>query len=267
VPESGLDARQESRGLTHMQYSDSRSPTIIQRIEGAISMLFSKKKDDSAEAAAKDAEAMSATDLLKKDHRTVSALFRKLEDTEEEAEKVALAQEICTELTIHAEIEERVFYPAARQQLEEESEELVDEAAVEHRSLKMLIAEIDGSHADDELFDANLKVLKEYVEHHVKEEENEMFPRLKASDFDNEGVGAKLAEAKEELKAKLGEPRAPRAGARPVVHVPDLSGKGKSKTAKASSSSKSTSSSKSSSSQGKAKNGRSTGSSARAHHA
>jgi len=190
-------------------------------------MIFSKKNEKNAGSEGKEAmmPQANAIELLKKDHRTVSALFKQFEETEEDDEKVALAQQICTELSIHAEAEEKIFYPAAREALDEESEDLVDEAAVEHRSLKMLIAEIDGSSPDDQLFDANVKVLKEYVEHHVKEEEQEMFPKLKGSKMDLDAVGAQLAEMKEDIKAKMGEPKTPRAGAKPTVHVPALKGK------------------------------------------
>lgn len=197
--------------------------------------MISKKTESDLDTDGKEATApaMNAIELLKKDHRTVSALFKQFEEAEEDEEKVALAQQICLELTIHAECEEKIFYPAAREALDEESEDLVDEAAVEHRSLKALIAEIDGSSPAEQLFEANVKVLKEYVEHHVKEEEREMFPRLQ-DELDLDALGAELAEMKAELQAKIGEPRQPRAGAKPTVHVPSLSGgaAGKSKSAK-----------------------------------
>jgi hemerythrin superfamily protein len=189
-----------------------------------IIMSVSKKPESDLGNATAEVEApMAATDLLKKDHRTVSALFEQFENAEGDEEKVALAQQICTELTVHAEVEEQLFYPAARKALDEKREELIDEAAVEHRSLKMLIAEIDGSSAKDDLFKANVKVLKEYVEHHVKEEENEIFPRLRNTELDLDALGAKMAELKQELKEKV-EAKAPRAGAK-TVHVPSLSGR------------------------------------------
>jgi len=165
---------------------------------------------------------VKATTLLENDHRTVSALFKQLEETEEDKSKVAIAQQICTELTVHATVEERLFYPAAREALDEE--DLVDEATVEHRTLKLLIADIDGSSAGDVLFDANMKVLKEYVEHHVKEEEQQMFPRLEGK-LDLEALGARMADLKAELLAKAGERKPPRAGAKAAVHVPSVSGR------------------------------------------
>jgi len=188
-------------------------------------MIFSKKNEhELGSDASETTPAGNALDLLKKDHRTVSALFKQFEGAEAEDEKVALAQQICVELTIHAEVEERLFYPAARAALDDKAENLVDEAAVEHRSLKALIAEMDGSSAGDRLFDANVKVLKEYVEHHVKEEEREMFPKLEDEKIDLDGLGAKMAELKSELQAKIGEAKHPRNGAKPSVHVPVLHG-------------------------------------------
>ena len=169
-----------------------------------------------------DATAMNAVDLLEKDHRKVRALFKQLEQASEHEPKVALAQQICRELTFHAECEEAIFYPAARKALGEESGDLLDEAAVEHRTLKTLMAEIDGSSPEDPLFDANLTVLKEYVEHHVKEEEGEMFPKLQGSKLDLGALGAQLAEKKAQLAAKAGEPAAPRAGTKARVHLPAI---------------------------------------------
>jgi hemerythrin superfamily protein len=200
--------------------------------------MFSKKPESAVDTPATEAEApMNAIDLLKKDHRTVSALFEQFENAED-GEKVGLTQQICTELTIHAEVEEKLFYPAARKALDEDGDDLIDEAAVEHRSLKMLIGEIDGSSPSDKLFDANVTVLKEYVEHHVKEEENEMFPKLKSTDLDLDALGAKMAGLKEELKAVVEETK-PRAGAK-TVHVPSLSGPEPAKSKSANASSKST---------------------------
>lgn len=177
------------------------------------------------EAGETEVMAGNALDLLKKDHRTVSALFKQFEEAGSNEEKVAIAQQVCTELTVHAEMEERDFYPAARELLQGgEAEHLVDEAAVEHGSVKMLIAQLDGATADAELFEATMKVLKEYVEHHVKEEERELFPKLKGTDLDLDALGMRLAETKAKLLAKVGEPRH-RAGAKPKVHVPALTGR------------------------------------------
>jgi iron-sulfur cluster repair protein YtfE (RIC family) len=106
-------------------------------------------------------------------------------------------------LTVHAQIEEEIFYPAAREALGDEGEDLLNEAKVEHESLKKLIAKIEESGSDDELFEASVKVLGEYVEHHVKEEEGELFPKLRESEMDLAEVGEHLATRKKELMAEM----------------------------------------------------------------
>src|SRR5688572_20731656 len=118
----------------------------------------------------------SAVRLLKQDHQEVSQLVKRFEDAPE-GEKTQIAERICAALTVHAQIEEELLYPAARRALEEDDRELVDEANVEHASVKDLIAQIEAAGDSDELFDAKVKVLGEYVKHHVQEEENELFPK------------------------------------------------------------------------------------------
>ena len=104
---------------------------------------------------------------------------------------------------MHAQIEEEIFYPAVKEALNDR--ELVPEATVEHASLKDLIAQIEGIEPDGEMYDAKVKVLCEYVKHHVKEEQNEMFPKAKASELDMRELGAKMAARKEELVAEMQE--------------------------------------------------------------
>lgn len=169
----------------------------------------------------------SVFDLLKADHRKVEKLFAALEHAEGE-EKVSLARAICIELSVHAEAEERAFYPAAREALDEEGDDLVKEAIVEHRTLKQLIADIDGSSPKQDLFEANLKVLEEYVKHHVKEEEDELFPKFEATDFDEIAIGEKLAGVKARLMKKV-EDQPMRKGAQ-TVNVPALAGPAATKT-------------------------------------
>ena len=122
-----------------------------------------------------------AIELLLADHRNVEKLFKQYEKLVEDEgsynEKEALAATICAELTVHMQIEEEIFYPAARDILDEE--DLVDEAVVEHASAKDLIAQLSDMSPDDDLYDAKIKVLSELIEHHVEEEEDEMFPKLK----------------------------------------------------------------------------------------
>jgi hemerythrin superfamily protein len=105
---------------------------------------------------------------------------------------------------VHATIEEEVFYPAAREALGEDAD-LVDEADIEHASAKELIAQIEGSSPEDDHFDARVKVLGEYIDHHVKEEEGEMFPKVKKAKLDTAALGTALVARKEELIAALSE--------------------------------------------------------------
>jgi hemerythrin superfamily protein len=143
-----------------------------------------------------------AIDLLTQDHKEVKALFKqyeKLVESEEDTEtRQALADEICNMLTIHAMVEEELFYPAAREALGKDAD-LIDEADIEHESAKELIAQIKTSSPDDDHYDAKVKVLGEYIDHHVKEEEGEIFPKAKKAKLDIAGIGAAIAARKESL--------------------------------------------------------------------
>jgi hemerythrin superfamily protein len=119
---------------------------------------------------------MSAIDMLEADHREVEDLFEELESAQSAAEKREVFEEIADKLAVHAAIEERHFYPAAKSK---DTEDLLREAAEEHLSVKRLIADLLALDAKDETFDAKAKVLKEQVEHHVEEEEGELFPKAK----------------------------------------------------------------------------------------
>lgn len=174
-------------------------------------MPASKKtpaKKTAAKTAVKKASApIDAIALLTQDHKEVKALFKAYDKLVEsdagDDEKVEIAQQICTALTAHATAEEELFYPAAREVLGED-EDLVDEADVEHASAKDLIAQIQGSSpAEDDHYDAKVKVLGEFIDHHVKEEEGEMFPRVKKTDLDLKALGEEIAARKEELLAEL----------------------------------------------------------------
>ena len=154
-----------------------------------------------------------AVALLKQDHRMVEALFDEFEDAEEQ-DQTQLAERICNMLTVHAQIEEEILYPAAKEAFEDEEElDLVSEANVEHQSAKDLIAKIEAMTPDDEAFEATVKVLGEYVKHHVKEEEGELFPALKKAELDLKAMGQQLAERKFALMESMGieeeEPPAP----------------------------------------------------------
>jgi len=144
-----------------------------------------------------------AIELLKQDHRKVEGLFKQFEDAKDGATRIELAQQICIELAIHAHVEEREFYSALRRTFKADDQALVAEAEVEHWTLKQLIAEIDGSTADARLFEANVKVLKEYVAHHVKEEEREIMPKARAQSIDFETMGKRMQKLKERLTAQL----------------------------------------------------------------
>jgi len=137
--------------------------------------------------------------MLRADHKRVSDLFAEYEKTRSVPKKMGLVSKICTELGVHAEVEEEIFYPAVQAALKDH--ELVPEATVEHATLKDLIAQVKGVTPDGDLFDAKIKVLSEYVKHHVKEEHTEMFPKAKKTRLDMMALGARMAARKAELLA------------------------------------------------------------------
>jgi hemerythrin superfamily protein len=148
----------------------------------------------------------NAIDLLKNDHHEVEALFKDYESLAEgdgaPKDKRALSTQICGMLAVHAMIEEEIFYPAARAAGVDRA--MLAEAAVEHGSAKTLIADIGAADVADELYDARVKVLGEYIRHHVKEEEGELFPACrKAEKMDMEEIGARLQQRKDALMRKL----------------------------------------------------------------
>lgn len=149
--------------------------------------------------AASSAKPKEATALLRADHKLVSDLFAEYDKARSTDKKLKLVTEICTELSVHAQVEEEIFYPAVKAALKDT--ELVPEATVEHATLKDLIAQVEGVQPDGEMFDAKIKVLSEYVKHHVKEEHTEMFPKAKATKLDMLELGAQIAARKSELMA------------------------------------------------------------------
>lgn len=165
-------------------------------------MATAKKPAATAAAAKTD-----ATVLLTRDHTEVHKLFKqyeKLADAEASgSDRQALAEHICDLLTMHATAEEEIFYPAAREA--GIASDLLDEAEVEHASAKDLIAQIRGMSPDEDLYDAKVKVLGEYIDHHVQEEEEEMFPKCRKSQMDLAGLAQLIAERKLELQAELDE--------------------------------------------------------------
>lgn len=152
-----------------------------------------------------------AIELLKNDHDEVDELFEAYDKAKEDGrarEKTAIADQICRALTVHAAIEEELFYPAVRRE-RGETGDLVDEAAVEHQTLKDIIGRLEAAPASDPLYDAGVKVLKEYVKHHVKEEESELFPRVRKLDIDLAALGARMQARKEALAPQDMPPRRP----------------------------------------------------------
>ena len=139
----------------------------------------------------------NAIALLRADHKKVSELFEQYDKARSADKKATIVAEICTELTVHAQIEEEIFYPTVKAALKDK--ELVPEALVEHASLKSLIAEVEGAKPEGEMFDAKIHVMAEFVKHHVKEEQNEMFPKAAKTAVDMDKLGAQLAERKEQL--------------------------------------------------------------------
>ena len=142
--------------------------------------------------------------LLKQDHRTVEQLFEEFAAAEE-SEQGDIAERVCQLLTVHAQIEEEILYPAAKEAFaDEEDDDLVNEAEVEHATAKDLIAKIEAMTPDDEPFKATVKVLSEYIKHHVKEEESELFPKLKKTELDLKELGDQLMQRKLALMEELG---------------------------------------------------------------
>lgn len=142
-----------------------------------------------------------AINLLVADHREVEDLFEKFEKAKGAAAKQKIVQNICTELKVHAQIEEELFYPALRGKVEED---MLDEATVEHDGAKLLINDLESAAPDEAFYDAKVLVLQEQIEHHVKEEEKQngsLFTQARRTDVDLEALGQKMAARKAELMA------------------------------------------------------------------
>lgn len=142
---------------------------------------------------------MNAVELLKHDHREVEEYFEEYEDLEDDAKKAELSAKICQALKVHMQIEEEIFYPAARRATRDDDG--LDEAVVEHAAAKRLIEEIGSMKIGDDLYDAKIQVLGEQIKHHVKEEEEELFPEVGRSAMDLKAVGKELEGRKMELMA------------------------------------------------------------------
>ena len=152
-----------------------------------------------------------AVSMLMEDHKKVQKLFRdfdKAHDKQDDETCQQIVELVCAELEVHTTLEEELFYPAAREVLGED-EELIDEAEIEHRSAKDLIAELRVMDAADQKFAPTFTVLAEYVKHHIKEEEGEIFPKVKKAKLDVDSLGEEMQTRKTQLiqEGRLGEGR------------------------------------------------------------
>ena len=149
-----------------------------------------------------ESKPQDAVALLKADHRKVEQLFADFEKAGGDGRKQKIAEQICLELSVHATIEEEIFYPACEGKIEDD---LLKEAYVEHDGAKVLIAEIEAGGPSDEYYDAKVKVLQEQIEHHVKEEEQRMegmFAQARKAGIDMEALGEQLLRRKEMLTSE-----------------------------------------------------------------
>jgi hemerythrin-like domain-containing protein len=144
-------------------------------------------------------KAEGAIEMLKEDHAKVQKAFKEFEklDREDTETIKQVVQTVCEELKVHTTLEEEIFYPAVREAIDDE--DIMNEAAVEHETAKMLIDQLENMGPDDPNYHATFTVLGEYVRHHVKEEEGEMFPQAKKTDLDFEDLAQRMKERKQEL--------------------------------------------------------------------
>jgi hemerythrin superfamily protein len=151
------------------------------------------------------AKATGAVELLKEQHDKVKKAFKEFEklDREDPEAQKQLVQTVCEDLKLHTTLEEELFYPAAREAIDDE--DILNEAQVEHETAKMLIEQLENMGPDDPNFHATFTVLGEYVLHHVKEEEGEMFPQVKKTDLDLEELGSRMRARMEELIGEAAE--------------------------------------------------------------
>ena len=147
-----------------------------------------------------------ALELLEADHRKVEALFEQYEDAKDNDDegRRGIALQICAELKVHMQVEEELLYPWLREALDDDDEEMVEEAEVEHASAKDLVSQLEADEAIDATYDAKVKVLSEYIKHHVKEEETEVFPSVSDQKEALDELGQEIAARKGELMDELG---------------------------------------------------------------
>jgi hemerythrin superfamily protein len=166
-----------------------------------------ERKSSRSQSASRNKERQQASrnvfDVLEEDHREVEEWFDEYDELKDgdEDRKAELAEKICLALKVHAQIEEEIFYPRAREATKDD--DLIDEAIVEHATVKNLIAEIEEMDVGEEFFDAKVRVLGEMVKRHIREEQEELFPELQSAKIDLDVVGKELAERKEELMSEM----------------------------------------------------------------
>ena len=140
----------------------------------------------------------NATQLIRQDHKKVEGLFKKFQQTKGAQAKRRLAENAMAELEVHAALEEEIFYPAVKKEVEEGS--MVQEAIEEHQTVKQLISELKGMDGADEEFESQFSQLVENVQHHVEEEENEMLPKVEESELDLNSLGQQMSQRKQEMQ-------------------------------------------------------------------
>ena len=157
----------------------------------------------------KTTETLNAIEMLKEDHARVNelfAVFKELEDSDS-PEIVDVVTTACLELMVHSKLEQEIFYPAVHKVADKKMSDLLAEAEIEHGTIDSLIEKLATQRLDMELYKANFKVVQEYVEHHVKEEENEMFPKIESLDLNLETLGKKMQSRQMELVEEIaGDP-------------------------------------------------------------
>jgi hemerythrin superfamily protein len=163
------------------------------------------ERNDSASGSGNSTDAIVA---LTADHKRVKELFKEFATLKEkrgdkDEEKLELVKRICRELKVHTAVEEQIFYPAVREQIDDG--DLMDEALVEHAGAKDLVEQLESMDVEDDLYDAKVTVLGEQIDHHVKEEEGTMFPKAKKAKLDTKALGAEMAQRKSQLQAMLEE--------------------------------------------------------------
>jgi hemerythrin superfamily protein len=140
----------------------------------------------------------SATQMIRQDHKKVEGLFKKFEQTKGAQAKRRLAENAMAELEVHAALEEEIFYPAVKKEVDDGS--MVQEALEEHQTVKRLISELKAMEEADEQFESQFSELVENVQHHVEEEENEMLPKVEESDMDLSSLGEQMAQRKQQMQ-------------------------------------------------------------------